>query len=433
MNAQTGRKKQPDSTPSMNTFQHDTIAALRREIHAHPELGFEEARTSDLVAAKLKQWGVPIHLGMAKTAVIGVVQGRDGGASGRAIGLRADMDALPVQEQNTFAHASQHPGVMHACGHDGHTAMLLAAAQQLAATPQAERPFDGTVYLIFQPAEEGRGGAVAMVEEGLFTRFPMQAVFGMHNWPGIPVGAMAASPGPVMAGGATFKITLRGKGAHAAMPHLGVDPMVVACHLVPALQTIVSRNKRPIDTAVLSVTLMNGGEATNVIPDTCTIEGTVRAFSVEMFDLVERRMRTLAEHISAAFDAQAEVEFLRRVGPVINHSRETLMARQVIEAIVGKANTWVQEPAMPSEDFAFMLDVKEGCYVFIGNGEGAHRESGHGEGPCMLHNPSYDFNDALIPIGAAYWQGLVQACLGTEPQNPRTGNSGPRCNQLLGA
>ena len=392
----------------------DELAALRRDIHAHPELGFEETRTSDLVARKLTEWGIAFDRGVATTGIVATVHGRDGGACGRAIGLRADLDALPIQEQNRFAHASRHAGVMHACGHDGHTAMLMAAAKHFS----RHRDFDGTVYLVFQPAEEGRGGAVKMVEEGLFERYPMEAVFGMHNWPGYPVGSIAASPGPVMAGGATFKITIRGQGSHAALPHLGVDPVPVACQLVQALQTIVSRNKRPIDAAVISVTIIQAGEATNVVPDHCVMEGTVRAFSKEMFDLVERRMRTLAEHTAAAAGATAEVEFLRRVLPVINHKREAEFAAKVIEGIVAPGMAMVQEPNMASEDFAFMLEAKAGCYVFIGNGEGAHREGGHGEGPCMLHNPSYDFNDALLPLGGTYWVRLAESWLNDPSTKP---------------
>jgi amidohydrolase len=397
-------------------LDQDAMVALRRDIHAHPELGFEEQRTSDLVAARLTEWGIPIHRGMAKTAVIGIVHGRDGGASGRAIGLRADMDALPVHEANTFAHASRHHGVMHACGHDGHTAMLLAAGRELART----RDFDGTAYLIFQPAEEGRGGALAMVAEGLFERFPMEAVFGMHNWPGYPQGSMACSPGPVMASANIFKLVIGGVGSHAALPHLSVDPMLVACQVVTAWQTIISRNKRPIDAAVLSVTMLHGGEARNVIPGSCTIDGTVRTYRTEVLDLVERRMREVAEHTCAAFGATASFEFHRRAPAVTNHPHEAAVAARVIERIVGPGLALPQEPAMPSEDFAFMLLAKAGAYCFIGNGDGVHRESGHGEGPCMLHNPSYDFNDALLPLGATYWVELVKEWLGAPaPQRER--------------
>lgn len=387
----------------------EDMARLRRDIHAHPELGFEELRTSDLVAARLTEWGIPIHRDMAQTAVIGVVHGRDGGACGRAIGLRADMDALPVLETNTFAHASRHEGKMHACGHDGHTAMLLAAAHYFS----KHRNFDGTVYLIFQPAEEGRGGAKAMVEEGLFSRFPMEAIFGMHNWPGMPAGTIAASPGPVMAGGSTFMIRIRGEGAHAAMPDRGVDPVVIAGHLITAFQSIVSRSVKPVDTAVVSITMMHAGEAINVIPETCTLEGTVRTFSSAVTDLVEQRMRAICAGLGQAHGAQLDLEFVRRVGPVINTAHEAHFAAEVMRKIVGVQHVPVQEPSMASEDFAFMLDAKAGCYAFIGNGHGDHRAAGHGEGPCMLHNPAYDFNDEVLPLGATYWVRLSEEWLAT--------------------
>ena len=396
--------------PGLAGIDVDDIAALRRDIHAHPELGFEEQRTADLVAARLTGWGIPIHRGLAQTGVVGIVHGRDGGACGRAVGLRADMDALPIQEANRFAHASRHAGVMHACGHDGHTAMLLAAGHQLA----RQRDFDGTAYLIFQPAEEGRGGAQAMLAEGLFERFPMEAVFGLHNWPGYPQGSMACSPGPVMASANVFKLVIHGVGGHAAAPHRGVDPMLLACQVVQAWQTVISRNKRPLDTAVLSVTLMHGGEARNVIPDRCTLEGTVRAYRSEVVDLIEQRMRQIAEHSCAAFEARCEFEFLRRAPAVVNHPREAAVAARVIQRIVGPGLAMTQEPAMPSEDFAFMLQAKPGAYAFIGNGDGLHRDLGHGEGPCMLHNPSYDFNDALLPLGARYWVELVREWLGPD-------------------
>lgn len=387
----------------------EDMAQLRRDIHAHPELGFEELRTSDLVAARLTEWGIPIHRDMAQTAVIGVVHGRDGGACGRAIGLRADMDALPVTETNTFTHASRHEGKMHACGHDGHTAMLLAAAHYFS----KHRNFDGTVYLIFQPAEEGRGGAKAMVDEGLFERFAMEAIFGMHNWPGMPAGSIAASPGPVMAGGSTFAVRIHGQGAHAAMPDRGVDPVVIAGHVVLAFQSIVSRSVKPVDTAVVSITMMNAGEAINVIPETCTLEGTVRTFSGAVTDLVERRMRAICEGLGQAHGARLELEFVRRVGPVINTAHEANFAAEVMRKIVGEPNVPVQEPSMASEDFAYMLEAKAGCYAFIGNGHGDHRAIGHGEGPCMLHNPAYDFNDDVLPLGATYWVRLSEEWLGT--------------------
>ena len=390
--------------------QAASIAVVRRDIHAHPELCFEEVRTADVVAAKLTEWGIPIHRGLGKTGVVGIVKGRDGGASGRAIGLRADMDALPMQEFNTFAHASQHPGKMHACGHDGHVAMLLAAAQHFA----KHRNFDGTVYLIFQPAEEGGGGAREMIEDGLFTQFPMQAVFGMHNWPGMPVGQFAVSPGPVMASSNEFKITIRGKGGHAALPHTTIDPVPIACQMVQAFQTIVSRNKKPVDAGVISVTMIHTGEATNVVPDTCELQGTVRTFTLEVLDLIEARMKQVAEHTCAAHDAVCEFEFVRNYPPTVNSAPEAAFARQVMASIVGEANVQVQEPTMGAEDFAYLLQAKPGAYCFIANGDGAHREMGHGGGPCTLHNPSYDFNDDLIPLGATYWVKLAEQWLAQE-------------------
>ncbi|WP_440106695.1 M20 aminoacylase family protein [Acidovorax sp. BL-A-41-H1] len=387
--------------------QAASIAAVRRDIHAHPELCFEEVRTADVVAQKLTEWGIPIHRGLGKTGVVGIVHGRDGGASGRAIGLRADMDALPMQEFNTFAHASKYQGKMHACGHDGHVAMLLAAAQHFA----KHRNFDGTVYLIFQPAEEGGGGARVMIEDGLFEQFPMQAVYGMHNWPGMPVGTFAVSPGPVMASTSEFKITLRGKGGHAALPHTGIDPVPIACQMVQTFQTIISRNKKPVDAGVISVTMIHAGEATNVVPDSVELQGTVRTFTVEVLDLIEKRMRQVAEHTCAAHDATCEFEFVRNYPPTINTAPEADFARKVMAGIVGEERVLAQEPTMGAEDFAYMLQAKPGAYCFIANGEGDHRAIGHGGGPCMLHNPSYDFNDDLIPLGATYWVKLAEEWL----------------------
>ncbi|MFW5330345.1 M20 aminoacylase family protein [Hydrogenophaga sp. ZJX-1] len=383
------------------------IAALRRDIHAHPELCFEEKRTADIVATKLTEWGIPVHRGLAGTGVVGTVHGRDGGASGRALGLRADMDALPLQELNRFAHASQHAGKMHACGHDGHTAMLLAAAQELA----RNRDFDGTVYLIFQPAEEDGGGARVMIEQGLFELFPMQAVFGMHNWPGAPMGTFAVSPGPVMASSNDFRITIRGRGSHAALPNNGIDPIPVACQMVQAFQTIISRNKKPVDAGVLSVTMIHAGEATNVVPDSCELQGTVRTFSLEVLDLIEKRMKDVAQHTCDAYGAGCEFEFHRKYPPTVNSGIEASLARAVMANIVGTSRVLTQQPAMASEDFSYMLQAKPGAYVFISNGEGTHRDMGHGEGPCTLHNPSYDFNDKLIPLGATYWVQLARTWL----------------------
>ena len=383
-----------------------SITALRRDIHAHPELCFKEQRTSDLIAQALTDWGIPVHRGMGKTGVVGIVkQGR----SSRALGLRADIDALPVTERNQFAHASRHPGKMHACGHDGHTAMLLAAAKHLA----RHRNFDGTVYLIFQPAEEGGGGAREMIKDGLFSQFPMEAVFGAHNWPGMAVGQFALRAGPCYASSNEFKITVTGKGAHGAMPHLGVDPVPAACAMVTGFQTIISRNKRPIDTGVISVTMIHTGEATNVIPETCVIEGTVRTFTTEVLDLIEARMRSMAEATALAYACGCDFEFSRNYPPTINHEAETLFAQKVLADVVGTENVLDFEPTMGAEDFSYYLLEKPGCYFMIGNGDGAHRAGGHGMGPCMLHNPSYDFNDDLIPLGATAWVRLAETWLNT--------------------
>ena len=380
------------------------IAAIRRDIHAHPELCFEEIRTADLVAQKLTEWGIPVHRGLGTTGVVGIVHGRDGGACGRAVGLRADMDALPMQEFNTFAHASRHRGKMHACGHDGHTAMLLAAAQLFA----RHGAFDGTVYLIFQPAEEGGGGAREMIRDGLFEIFPVEAVFGMHNWPGNAVGTFAVSPGPVMASSNEFKIVIHGRGSHAALPHNGVDPVPIACQMVQAFQTIISRNKKPVDAGVISVTMIHAGEATNVVPDFCELQGTVRTFTLEVLDLIEQRMKDISEHTCAAFGARCEFEFVRNYPPTVNSAPEAEFARRVMASIVGEERVIEQEPTMGAEDFAYMLQARPGAYAFIANGDGTHREMGHGAGPCTLHNPSYDFNDDLIPLGATYWVRLAE-------------------------
>jgi amidohydrolase len=378
------------------------IQKIRRDIHQYPELSYEEHRTSDLVAEKLKEWGIPTIRGLGGTGVVGIVKS---GTSTRAIGLRADMDALPMQEFNCFEHTSKCAGKMHACGHDGHTAMLLGAAHHLSQHPN----FDGIVYLIFQPAEEAGAGAKRMMEDGLFEQCPMDAVFGMHNWPGAAVGTFGVVAGPMMASSNEFKVTIRGKGAHAAQPHKAIDPIMVAVHIAQSWQTIVSRNTNPLQSVVLSITQIQAGCATNVIPDTAVLMGTVRTFSADVVDLIERRMKTIARYTAAAFDAQLEFEFKRSYPPLINHRKETTLAISVMCSIVGEDNVNARiEPIMGAEDFSFMLQSKPGCYVVIGNGGGAHRDVGHGLGPCNLHNPSYDFNDDLLPIGATYWVRLVE-------------------------
>ena len=388
-------------------FQNE-LQQIRRDIHAHPELCFEERRTADIVAQKLAEWGIPTLRGMGGTGVVGVLKN---GAGKRAIGLRADMDALPLQELNTFTHASQHDGKMHACGHDGHVAMLLGAAHYLA----EHRNFDGTVYLIFQPAEEGGGGARHMMDDGLFAECPMEAVFGMHNWPGAAVGTFGVTAGPMMASSNEFEVIVKGKGAHAAQPHKGIDPVMAAVQIAQSWQTVISRNRNPLDAGVLSITQIHAGSATNIIPDEATLVGTVRTFSTPVLDLIEQRMRTIAQHTASAFEAEVEFRFKRNYPPLINHAKETAFAVEVMQSIVGAANVDSQvEPTMGAEDFAFMLQEKPGCYVFIGNGEGGHRDIGHGLGPCNLHNPCYDFNDDLLPIGATYWVRLAETWLRQE-------------------
>ncbi|CAN7167476.1 M20 aminoacylase family protein [Massilia sp. LjRoot122] len=381
------------------------LQEIRRDLHAHPELCYEEQRTADVVAARLTEWGIPIVRGLGVTGVVGIIKN---GSSKRAIGLRADMDALPMQETNAFAHTSRHPGKMHACGHDGHTAMLLGAAHHLS----TQRNFDGTVYLIFQPAEEGGGGARRMMDDGLFEQFPMEAVYGMHNWPGIPEGNFGVVAGPMMASSNEFRVTVRGKGCHAAQPHRGIDPVMVAVQIAQAWQTIVSREKNPLASAVLSITQIHAGSATNVIPDEAELVGTVRTFSTDVLDLIQRRMEEIASGVASAFNASVDFSFKRNYPPLINHPEQTAFAVEAMRAVVGadRVDTNV-EPTMGAEDFAFMLQEKPGCYVFIGNGEGAHRAGGHGLGPCQLHNTSYDFNDNLLPIGGSFWVRLVEMSL----------------------
>ncbi len=381
------------------------FAGVRRDLHANPELRFEEFRTAEVVADLLSSWGVEVHRGLGGTGVVGVIEGQ--GGHGGSVGLRADMDALPMTEKNSFPHASRVPGRMHGCGHDGHTAMLLAAAHHLA----HHRDFVGRVVCIFQPGEEGGAGAREMIKDGLFERFPVDAVFGMHNWPGIEVGRFAVSAGPVMASSNEFRLVIQGKGSHAAMQHLGRDPIPVACQIVQAFQSVISRDKDPFDTGVISVTMIHAGEATNVVPDSVEVCGTVRTFRTEVLDMIEQRMREIAVGTAAAFGQACEFEFRRNYPPTLNHAAETAFARRVMEEIVGAASVGAFQPSMGAEDFAFMLEARPGAYMIIGNGGGDHRHAGHGAGPCTLHNPSYDFNDAIIPLGATLWVELARSWL----------------------
>ena len=376
---------------------HDQLTAWRRDLHAHPELAFEETRTADVVAAKLESFGVVIHRGLAGTGVVGTLKV---GESPRTIGLRADMDALPLHELNEVAHRSQHDGKMHACGHDGHTTMLLGAAKHLAET----RGFDGTVHFIFQPAEELAGGAKVMIDDGLFERFPADAVYGMHNFPELAPGEFGVRGGPIMASVDTFRIVVKGKGTHGAMPHLGVDPVVIGAEIVTALQTIASRALDPLDAAVLSVTQFHGGAIDNIIPEDVELRGGVRAFEPALQDQVERRMREIATGIAAAHGASAEVDYTRVYPATINSEAETAIALRAAQRVAGAEHVDAEiKPCMGSEDFAFMLQEKPGCYIMIGNG-GA-------EGGCLLHNPHYDFNDEILSLGASYWTQLVEDVL----------------------
>jgi amidohydrolase len=373
---------------------HAQLTERRRDFHAHPELGFEEHRTSDIVAQELEALGIEVHRGIGGTGVVGVLREGNGPVS---IGLRADMDALPILEANEIPYKSTKPGVMHACGHDGHTTMLLGAARYLAET----RNFNGTVNFIFQPAEEGLGGAQAMLKDELFARFPCDTVFGMHNHPGLPVGKFAIRPGTMMAAGAFFDIHVEGRGAHGARPEQSIDPVLVASHIVTALQAIVARNVDPLDTAIVSATAIHGGDAYNVIPQTAEIRGTARAFKHETMTLVEENMKRTAVGVAAAFGATAQVNFRRLFAPLVNDAAETKAFADVAAELVGDQNVDRKRSLiMASEDFSFMLEQRPGAYINIGNGDTV--------GSCPVHNPGYDFNDEILPIGAAALAGIVE-------------------------
>jgi amidohydrolase len=380
---------------------HAELKALRRDLHSHPELAFTETRTSSLVAGKLAGWGIEVHRGLAKTGVVGVIRGNRA-ISGKSVGLRADMDCLPIEETGAVPYRSQHAGRMHACGHDGHTAMLLGAARYLAET----RRFDGTAYLIFQPAEESGGGGQVMVKEGLFEKFPADEVYALHNWPGLPPGKIAVGTGPMMAATDEVQITVRGKGGHGAMPHLVVDPVVAAAQVIGALQTIASRNVDPVDAVVVSICSMQTSQvgAFNVVPDSVRLVGTVRSFRPQTRELAERRLREIATKISEALGASAEIDYVRGYPATVNSAREAAFAAAVGERIFGKANVITDpSPTMGGEDFSYMLQERPGAYVFLGQGGGP--------GGCFLHNPNFDFNDEVIPLGAGYLAALVEHAL----------------------
>jgi amidohydrolase len=373
------------------------LTAIRRDIHAHPETAFEEQRTAALVASWLEKWGIEVHQGVGRMGVVGVI--RQGGST-RAIGLRADMDALPIDEANQFAHRSLNHGVMHACGHDGHTAMLLGAAEYLA----RRRNFDGTVVLVFQPAEEGLGGASTMIGDGFFERFPIDAIFGMHNWPGMPVGRFGVTPGAVMASADRFDIVVDGQGGHAAMPHLTKDPVVAGAALVGALQTISARTTDPLQGVVVSVTQFHGGEAYNAIPRSAVLSGTTRALSHEVREATWRRMHDICAGVAATYGVQVELKRIEGYPPTVNTQVEADLCRSVANALVGESMVdWSLPPSMGAEDFSHFLEHRPGCYVWLGNGAA--------EGGCLLHNARYDFNDTNLALGASYWVRLAEAAL----------------------
>ena len=388
------------------TYLRDVLSArvgefiqLRRDIHRHPELAFEEHRTSELVASKLEAWGYSVHRGLGGTGVVGTLQR---GNSKRSLGLRADMDALPIQEKTGLDWASQSPGLMHACGHDGHTAMLLAASQALA----EDKSFNGTLHVIFQPAEEGGGGAVRMMQDGLFELFPCDAIFAMHNMPGVPAGHFVFREGPAMASSDYVTIRVHGTGGHGAMPHRCADPLVAASSIVLALQTVVSRNVDPLETAVVTVGALHAGQANNVIPALATLELSVRALRPDVRLLLESRIKSLVAAQAESFGVTAEVDWKPGYCVLVNSAKETDFARQVALNMLGADKVTLQGPAITgSEDFAFMLEKVPGSYLLIGNGDG------DSAGACMVHNPGYDFNDDNIAIGSAYWINLAKAFL----------------------
>ncbi|MDB5362034.1 MAG: peptidase [Rhodospirillales bacterium] len=377
---------------------HADLTAWRRDLHANPEIGFEEHRTAAVVAAKLEEFGIEVHRGLAGTGVVGTLRGNQPGD--RSIALRADMDALPMPEANNFEHASKTPGKMHACGHDGHTVMLLGAARYLAET----RNFAGTVHFVFQPAEEGGGGGRVMVEEGLFDKFPAEEVYGMHNWPGLPVGQFAGRVGPLMAATDQFEIAIEGRGGHAAQPNKTIDPVVVGSQIVGALQTIASRNADPIKSVVVSVTQFHAGSAFNVIPQSAWLCGTIRTFDADLRKQAQQRLQEIAEGIALAMGGSAKVDFRFGYPATVNHAAQTEKALAVAERVAGAGNVEHNvAPSMGGEDFAYMLLEKPGAYIFIGNGPEVEGQK--------LHQVNYDFNDEILPVGASYWAQLVEEVL----------------------
>ena len=386
----------------MNTIKEledlqNEMQTWRRDIHAHPEIAFEEHRTAEIVAEKLKSFGIEVETGIAGTGVVGTLKR---GTGNRSIGLRADLDALLINEANEFEHKSKNPGKMHACGHDGHTVMLLGAAKYLA----EQGNFDGTVNFIFQPAEENEGGVKAMIDDGLFDKYPVESIYGMHNIPGMPVASFAIKPGPIMAAFDVFNVKIIGKGGHAAMPQTTIDPIIIGTKIVDAYQSIVSRYIDPQEPAVLSVTQFHAGDAYNVIPNDIEIKGCTRCFSPKIQKQLEDQMHQITKSICEAYGASYEFEFEHRYPATINSEEESEIAGKVAQQVVGEERVNLSPtPGMGSEDFAYMLQEKPGSYIWIGNGDG--------EGSCMVHNPGYDFNDEILPIGATYWVKMAEEIL----------------------
>jgi len=380
---------------SVLTQWHEQMKAWRRDLHAHPELGFEEHRTSQFVASKLQGWGLEVERGIAGTGVVGTLRGSD--PKSKAIALRADMDALPMREENQFAHASGAPGRMHGCGHDGHTVMLLGAAKYLATVA----PPAGTVHFIFQPAEEGLGGAQRMLDDRLFSRFECSSVYGLHNWPGLPLGKVGIRQGPMMASMDRVVIDIVGKGGHGGLPHLTVDPVVVAAHVITALQALVSRSIDPLQAAALSITCVTAGTSHNVIPESARLTGTIRSLTPEVRDQLEAGIRRIVSGVAQAFGATAQIDYERQLPALSNTARETQLARCAAATVVGEGNVdEAIDPVLGSEDFACMLQQRPGAYAFLGQADAGHRP--------MIHSPRYDFNDDLLPIGSSYWIAVVE-------------------------
>lgn len=380
--------------------QLQALTALRHDLHAHPELGFDEHRTSEIVAGFLGENGIEVHRGLAGTGVVGVIQGAQPGSS---IGLRADMDCLPMFEANDFAHRSIHPGLMHGCGHDGHTVMLMAAARYLAQT----RRFSGKAVVIFQPAEEGGGGARVMIEQGLFKQFPVDSVYALHNNPDYPAGVIAVQPGPVEAAADSFEIVVTGRGGHAAIPHAAIDPVLAASHIIVALQSIISRNLHPLESGVVTVASLQTSQLTanNVIPAHVKMIGTARSFTSANRHLLEKRIGEIAHGVATAFGAAVTYDYQRGYPATVNHPEQALFAAGVARSLVGEANVRCNEPlTMGAEDFSYMLQERPGAYIYLGQGGSTSEGVGH----CQLHNDRYDFNDSIIPLGAGLLASLVE-------------------------